>query len=83
LKANGKKSEGRAGIAAAPSLKVTTAVYMQAVGAQEAPAQCNFVRLVRKASIPKPVQLSGSNWIMKQNCDFAELLYFTGFHEGI
>jgi hypothetical protein len=34
-----------------PSLKVTTNVYMQAVGPQKREAQSNLVKLVRKGAV--------------------------------
>lgn len=36
-----------------------------------------------KRGIGLRVPLSGSNWIMKKNGDFAELLYFVGVPDGI
>ena len=44
------------------SLKVTTDVYMQAVGPQKREAQSNLVRLVRKAS-DSEVKSSSAKWI--------------------
>jgi hypothetical protein len=37
----------------------------------------------KRLQVRSQVQLSGSNWIMKKNGDFAELLYFVGVPDGI
>jgi integrase len=51
LNANGEKPKVVQELLRHASLKVTTDVYMQAVGPQKREAQCNLVKLVRKGAV--------------------------------
>jgi len=57
------------------SLKVTTDVYMQAVSPQKRKAQRKLVKMGLGKS---RFQLTGPNWTLKKDGDFAEVLYFVG-----
>ncbi len=66
------------------SLKVTTDVYMQAVGPQKREAQSNLVKAGAEGrGFGDQTGLSGSNWIMKKNGGFVEVYYFVGVPDGI
>jgi len=62
------------------SLKVTTDVYMQAVSPQKREAQRKLVKMGLGKS---RFQLTGPNWTLKKDGDFAEVLYFVGVPDGI
>jgi len=51
LNANGENPEVVQELLRHASLKVTTDIYMQAVGSQKREAQSNLVRLVRKGGV--------------------------------
>jgi hypothetical protein len=66
------------------SLKVTTDVYMQAVGPKKREAQGKFGQTdSERRGFGDQAGLSGSNWIMKKSGDFAQALYFVGVPDGI
>jgi integrase len=84
LNANGENPKVVQELLRHASLRVTTDVYMQAVGPQKREAQSNLVKLVRKGrGLGDQAGLSGSNWIMKKNGDFGEVIYFVGVPDGI
>jgi len=84
LNANGENPKVVQELLRHASLKITTDVYMQAVGPQKREAQSNFVKLVRNGAVLeiKP-GLSGSNWIMKESGGGVEAFYFVGVPDGI
>jgi hypothetical protein len=67
LNANGENPEVVQELLRHVSLKVTSDVYMQAVGPQKREAQTS---------------LTGSSWIMKKNGGFVEVYCFVGVPEG-
>jgi len=77
LNANGENPKVVQELLRYASLRVTTDVYMQAVGPQKREAQSNLVKLVRRGRrFGNQARLSGSNWIMKKNGDCAEPVLF-------
>jgi len=68
LNANGENPKVVQELLRHASLKVTTDVYMQAVGPQKREAQTS---------------LTGSSWIMKKNGGFVEVYCFVGVPDGI
>jgi len=84
LNANGENPKVIQELLRHASLKVTTDVYMQAVGPQKRKAQSNLVHPTRNGrGFGIQIGLNGSNWIMKKSAGIAEAFYFFGVPDGI
>ena len=83
LNANGENPKVVEELLRHASLKVTTDVYMQAVGPQKRGTEQFGQTGEAGRGFTDQTRLTGSNWIMKQNCDFAEVSYFVGVPDGI
>jgi len=84
LNANGENPKVVQELLRHASLKVTTDVYMQAVGSTEARgAEQSGKAGAEGRGFGDQTGLSGSNWIMKKNGGFVEVYCFVGVPDGI